>query len=74
MSVDTAKAVIEAVDKANARNHPYASLGLVFGFLAFASCVGSFTFLIYTGHPTGAGVILGTAVLGLIQQFIKART
>ena len=73
LPIPTAQAVIQAVDAEQRRAHEYASLGMICGTASFLGCVGAFCYLETTGHPAGAGIILGTGVLATIGRMIAAR-
>lgn len=70
---ETVKHLVTLADRSEARQARYAHLGMVCGSCLFAFCVGVFVALIMRGHDVAAGVLLGTAVLGFLSQFLRAR-
>jgi hypothetical protein len=73
LSDEQAKAVLSAVDRANARSHSYAIAGMVCGTISFLALIASFTFLVMHGHYTAAGGVFGTGVLAIISKMIGTR-
>ncbi len=55
------------------RSANYAVLGMMCGTLCFLSCIGAYAYLAMHGHSTEAYWALGTAVLSIISQLIRAR-
>jgi hypothetical protein len=70
---EVAVEVIGYADRVNRRDTYYANLGIICAVVSFLSCVGAFVHLVETGHPNAAGLVFGTAVLGVIGKFIDSR-
>jgi hypothetical protein len=69
----TAKMALEVIDKASSRRHTYALFGMACGTLGLISSTAAFAYLVHDNHPTQAYVVLGTNVIGLLAQMIRAR-
>jgi hypothetical protein len=65
--------VMSTIRDANNNDLAYAQLTAVCGFLSLMGCIGTFAYLIETGHPQAAGTVVATGVLGIVGQFIKSR-
>jgi hypothetical protein len=66
----------QAIKLANDIHHrrwSYAMTGMLCGTVTVIACVGGFVFLVVGGHDIAAGALLGTSVLTVIAQIIRAR-
>jgi len=73
LSDSTAAKILEVVDHVNKREHSYAVVGMVSGTAALIACIVAFAYLVHDGHPTAAGLVLGTSVLTIVAQLVKSR-
>jgi hypothetical protein len=46
---------------------------MVCATFSFLGCIGSFSYLVVTGHPQSAAVVLGTGVLAIVGRMIASR-
>jgi hypothetical protein len=73
LPVATAEAVLVLIDSVNRREHSYGILGMVCGTISLLGALASFTYLVMNGHPTSAGIVIGSAVLAVIGKMIGPR-
>jgi hypothetical protein len=75
LAVSDAKAVAltQLANDRHKREERYANLATVCGTISFLACIGAFIYLSIEGHRLEAMVVLGTAVLSIISQLIRAR-
>jgi hypothetical protein len=69
----TAAKSLEVIDNANRLGHSYASLAMACGTFGLIACIVAFTYLVVNGHPTAAGLVLGTSVLTILGQIVNSR-
>lgn len=73
LSNETAAKALDVIDRASSRRHSYARFGMACGTLGLISSTAAFAYLVHDGHATQAYIVLGTNVIGLLAQMIKAR-
>jgi hypothetical protein len=73
LSDSTAAKALDVIDRASGRRHSYARFGMACGTLGLISSTAAFAYLVHDGHATQAYIVLGTNVVGLLAQMIKAR-
>ncbi len=73
LPLPTVELIIKAVDTENQRGHVYALLGMICGTISFLACIAVFSYLVVHGHPSAAGVILGTGVIAIVGRMIASR-
>jgi hypothetical protein len=69
----TAQSALEVIDRASGRRHSYAIFGMACGTFGLISSTAAFAYLVHDGHPTQAYIVLGTNVVGLLAQMVRAR-
>ena len=65
--------VIEARNTELRRRFTYALLSLLAGVLVVFAILGTFIYLVVTGHPQAAAACLTAGVLGLVGSFVRSR-
>jgi hypothetical protein len=69
----TAQSALEVINQASARRHSYAVFGMACGTLGLISSTAAFAYLVHDGHAKEAYIVLGTNIVGLLAQMIRAR-
>lgn len=73
LSSETAEKALTVIDNASTRRYSYAMLGMACGTLGLIASTAAFAYLVHDGHSRDAYIVLGTNVIGLLAQMIKAR-
>ncbi|MBB5061278.1 hypothetical protein HDF16_006014 [Granulicella aggregans] len=73
LSPQKIRLILETVNSDKDPNLRYATMSLLAGSAVLVVAILAFTFLVHSDHPTAAGVLLGTSVLGVITKIILAR-
>ncbi len=73
LSPQKIKLVVEAINLEGERDLRFASLSQVCGLIGLMTALLCFTYLVATGHDTGAAVVLGSTVTGAITKIALSR-
>jgi hypothetical protein len=65
--------VMEAIDREGNREFKYATVSMICGVICLLANLGIFTYLVMNNHERAAGVVFGTAIVGLIGKIVLAR-
>jgi hypothetical protein len=73
LSDETAEKALAIIDKAGSRRYSYAMSGMACGTLGLIASTAAFAYLVHDGHSREAYIVLGTNIVGLLAQMIRAR-